>query len=131
MADIKYWEGIGRRKTTTARVRIYQSKDIKSIVNDKPLSHFFSADDVKYMTAPFSTVDQKGKFVYTIKIKGGGKTGWKDAIRLGFARALVKFDENFKSQLRKAGFLTRDARAVERKKAGLKKARKAPRFSKR
>ena len=130
--NVKYWEGIGRRKTTTARVRIYEDKNVKSMINDKPIEHYFNNEfDLSYILKPFAVTETKGKFTYTIKITGGGITGWKDAIRLGIARALVKYNESFKPVLRKAGLLTRDPRAVERKKPGLKKARKAPRFSKR
>ena len=134
--DVRYWEGIGRRKTSTARVRIYEIKDDNKpryivIVNDKDIREFFDKLTVDYILDPLRKVGVFGKFRITVKVKGGGRTGWKDAIRLGLSRALVKYDESFKPPLRKAGYLTRDPRAVERKKVGLKKARKAPRFSKR
>ena len=131
MANNKYWEGIGRRKTTTARVRIYEDTSIKNSVNDRPFEFFFDKLTLDYIFEPLKVVEKKGKFSVTVKIRGGGKTGWKDAIRLGIARALVKYNPELKPPLRKAGMLTRDPRAVERKKVGLKKARKAPRFSKR
>lgn len=128
----KYFEGIGRRKTTIARVRLFPSKDTTFVVNDQALDAFFHHDiEQGDLLAPFKVVNLTGKYSVSAKITGGGRNGWKDAIILGIARALVVMDETLKSPLRKAGLLTRDARAVERKKAGLKKARKAPRFSKR
>ncbi len=130
--SVKYWEGIGRRKTATVRVRIYEDSKIKNSINGKPVNAFFSELEIEYITKPFRVLDLKDKrFSFTVKANGGGKTGWKDAIRLGIARALIKYNPEFKPALRKAGFVTRDPRAVERKKVGLKKARKAPRFSKR
>lgn len=130
--NLKYWEGIGRRKTTTARVRIYEDTNIKNSINQKPLESYFNKLEIEYITKPFRVLDLKDKrFSFTVKVEGGGKTGWKDAIRLGIARALIKYNPDFKPALRKAGLVTRDPRAVERKKVGLKKARKAPRFSKR
>ena len=130
----KYIEGVGRRKETTARVRIYQlNKDEKPffIINNKDASKYFDEFDLQYILYPFHVVNLQGKFGISVWIKGGGMTGWKDAIRLGLARALVKHDQNLKPALRKEGLLTRDARVVERKKVGLKKARKAPRWRKR
>ncbi|WKZ30256.1 MAG: 30S ribosomal protein S9 [Candidatus Dojkabacteria bacterium] len=128
----KYFEGVGRRKTTVARVRIFASKDTTFVINEQALDAFFPHEiEQGDLVAPFKAVNLAGKYSISAKISGGGRNGWKDAIILGIARALVNMDEELKSPLRKAGFLTRDARAVERKKAGLKKARKAPRFSKR
>ena len=127
---MKYWEGIGRRKTSVARVRIYKAK-LASTINDKKIEEIFTDPlDRAYITEPLR-LTKHDSLSYTIKVKGGGLTGWKDSIRLGFARALIKLEPELKPILRKAGMLTRDPRTVERKKAGLKKARKAPRFSKR
>ncbi len=129
---MKYWEGIGRRKETVARVRIYKKgADDKNLVNGQAISKFFSKQEMSDILSPLKVVDQLDNFYFTVVVKGGGKTGWREAIRLGLARALVEFDNEFKSPLRKASLLTRDPRVVERKKVGLKKARKAPRFSKR
>jgi len=128
----KYFEGIGRRKTANARVRIYPAKDNAHQINGKPLEHFIKDEmSLAEVMRAFSVVSMQDKFAISAKVAGGGTTGWVDAIKLGVARALIKMDESLKPALRKAGLLTRDARAVERKKAGLKKARKAPRFSKR
>jgi len=128
---MKYWEGIGRRKSTTCRVRIYKD-NFDPKINDKQVGAFFkNQEDIDYIESPLKVANKLGSFTYTVKIQGGGMTGWKDAIRLGMARALVKVDETLKPDLRAAGLLTRDPRVVERKKPGLKKARKAPRFSKR
>ena len=128
----KYWEGIGRRKEAVARVRIYKKQEnSQNLINNKPVNKYFSTSDMKYILKPLYVTELMDDFYFTIKVSGGGFTGWKDAIRLGLARALVKYDESLKSVLRRNGLLTRDPRVVERKKVGLKKARKAPRFSKR
>ena len=134
----KYWEGVGRRKETVARVRIYKlgktddsANNGVKLVNDRPITDFFSELEVKYIERPLGVTELAKTFYYTVKVKGGGKTGWKDAIRLGLSRALLKYDPELKPILRKFGLVTRDPRVVERKKVGLKKARKAPRFSKR
>lgn len=132
MAAAKYFEGIGRRKVTMARVRISEAKEASFVINEQPVDHFYAdAMEVQSLLAPLKVFGLDTKMSVSVKISGGGTTGWKDAIVLGIARALVIMDAKNKPELRKAGFLTRDARAVERKKAGLKKARKAPRFSKR
>jgi small subunit ribosomal protein S9 len=129
---VKFIEGIGRRKVAVARVRIVQDTEKIFVINGKTLQEVFPNELAQEkVLKPFVVAEQVGKFSVTVKANGGGTTGWADAISLGLARALVKFDENLKPSLRKAGLMTRDPRAVERKKAGLKKARKAPRFSKR
>jgi small subunit ribosomal protein S9 len=128
----QYYEGVGRRKTATARVRIYLSGKGEIIVNDKPVDEYFPrAGDVTHLMAPLETVEMAGKVDMSVKVKGGGVTGQAGAVRLGVARALVKFDEEMRSPLRKAGMMTRDAREKERKKPGLKRARKAPTYTKR
>lgn len=127
----KYIEGVGRRKTSTARVRIYEEKG-DFIVNDKPLNKYFTIQRfIKTAIAPLELLKLKDKFSVTAKVVGGGIMGQAEAIRHGLARALVKYDESFKKLLRQAGFLTRDPRMVERKKYGLKKARKSPQWQKR
>lgn len=129
---VKYYEGVGRRKLATARVRIVEDSEKKFIINEKTLQDVFpSALAQEKVLKPFVVSETVGKFSVSVKAMGGGTTGWADAISLGLARALVEFNADLKSALRKAGLMTRDPRAVERKKAGLKKARKAPRFSKR
>jgi len=128
----KYFEGVGRRKLAVARVRITQDDAKTFVINGKTLEDVFpSALSQELVMKPLVVSGFVGKFSVTVKASGGGMTGWADAISLGLARALVEFDAMLKSPLRKEGLMTRDPRAVERKKAGLKKARKAPRFSKR
>lgn len=127
----RYFEGIGRRKASTSRVRIYKGSK-PSIVNDKPVEEFFPyAGALADILQPLDVVGLEGKYYFTAKVSGGGTTGQKEAVRLGLARALYKMDETLKPALRKAGLVTRDSRVVERKKPYLKKARKRPQFSKR
>ena len=120
----KYWSGTGRRKTAVASVRIFdKEKDI--LVNGK------KADLPEHVLTPFELVGKKGQFGLSARVMGGGKNGQYEAIRHGIARALEQFDAEFRSTLKKAGFLTRDPREKERKKPGLKRARRAPQFAKR
>jgi small subunit ribosomal protein S9 len=128
----KYTEGIGRRKTSTARVRIYQG-DSASTVNKVAVSAYFSAkkDAEKIVNRPLIVVGLEGKYYFTAKVSGGGITGQLESVRLGLARALYKMDPDLKTVLRKEGLVTRDPRAVERKKYHHVKARKKPQFSKR
>jgi small subunit ribosomal protein S9 len=128
----KYTEGIGRRKTSTARVRIYQG-DSASTVNKVAVSEYFSAkkDAEKIVNRPLIVVGLEGKYYFTAKVSGGGITGQLESVRLGLARALYKMDPDLKTVLRKEGLVTRDPRAVERKKYHHVKARKKPQFSKR
>jgi small subunit ribosomal protein S9 len=126
----KYIEGVGRRKTATARVRIYEGKG-DYLVNEKPLKDYFKVERfIKTALAPFELLKIKDMY-FTVKVKGGGIMAQSEAVRHGLSRALVKFNESFKKLLREAGFLTRDPRMVERKKYGLKKARRAPQWQKR
>ncbi|PJA12538.1 30S ribosomal protein S9 [Candidatus Dojkabacteria bacterium CG_4_9_14_3_um_filter_150_Dojkabacteria_WS6_41_13] len=128
----KYYEGIGRRKVAVARVRITLDDAKTFTINGKTLEQVFpSALSQERIMKPLVVAGMNGKFSVSVKANGGGMTGWADAISLGLARALVEFEAKLKPGLRKEGLMTRDPRAVERKKAGLKKARKAPRFSKR
>ncbi|MDD3474885.1 MAG: 30S ribosomal protein S9 [Candidatus Dojkabacteria bacterium] len=132
MSKKEYFEGIGRRKTSTCRVRIYQG-DETSTVNGIPVEEYFVSipDSKKTIMEPLAVVELTGKYYFTAKVNGGGTTGQLEAIQLGLARALYKMDENLKPELRKAELVTRDPRAVERKKYHHKKARKKPQFSKR
>lgn len=128
----QYYEGVGRRKTSTARVRIYPGGSGQFIVNDKPLDDYFPrAGDATSLMEPLATAELVGKLDVTVKVKGGGVSGQTGAVRLGLSRALLKFDPELRPSLRKAGLLTRDAREKERKKPGLKRARKAPTYTKR
>ena len=130
MADTQYY-GTGRRKTSAARVFIKSGKGDIS-VNDRALDTYFGREVARMIVRqPFDVVELAGKFDVKISVSGGGSFGQAGAIRHGIARALVEYDENLRPSLRKAGFLTRDARQVERKKVGLHKARKRPQFSKR
>ena len=130
MADTQYY-GTGRRKTSAARVFL-KSGSGSITVNDRSLETYFGREVARMIVRqPFEVVDMTEKFDVNISVAGGGSFGQAGAIRHGIARALVQYDENLPPSLRKAGFLTRDARQVERKKIGLHKARKRPQFSKR
>jgi small subunit ribosomal protein S9 len=128
---IRYYQGTGRRKSATARVRLYPG-DGTIIVNDKPVEEYFSRKrDTLHLAKPLKATATQDKFNVTVKVNGGGISGQIGAVRHGIARALLKADPNLRSVLRKGGFLTRDPRAKERKKPGLKRARKAPQYTKR
>ncbi len=130
MPEAMFW-GTGRRKASTARVRIIKG-DGKILVNDRPFDEYFPIPLTrKIILQPLTVTETVGKFDIRANIAGGGSTGQAGAFRHGIARALVKFNEEFRSLLRKNGLLTRDPRMKERKKYGLKKARKRPQFSKR
>jgi len=130
MANVQYY-GTGRRKKSVARVRLIPGEG-KILINDRTLDDYFGLETLKVIVKqPLVLTDTLSKFDVLCKVTGGGFTGQAGAIRHGIARALVKADEEFKSVLKKAGFLTRDPRMKERKKYGLKKARRAPQFSKR
>ena len=127
---IQYY-GTGRRKKSVARVRLVPG-DGKVIINDRSLEDYFGLETLKFIVKqPLVLTDTSAKFDVLCKVVGGGITGQAGAIRHGISRALLKADEEFRAVLKKAGFLTRDPRMKERKKYGLKKARKAPQFSKR
>jgi len=127
-----YYEGVGRRKAATARVRIYPNGKGEIVVNDRPLTEYFVRDvDVANLLAPLKVTGTEGRFNISVKVRGGGVSGQAGAVRLGIARALLKWDPELRPVLRKGGFLTRDARVKERKKPGLKRARKAPQYTKR
>jgi len=123
--------GTGRRKKAIARVRIFPGTG-KITINDKSMDEYFGLDTLKVIVnQPLNLTNTTGKYDINCKVIGGGYTGQAGAIRHGLSRALVKANEEFKPALKSAGFLTRDPRMKERKKYGLKKARKAPQFSKR
>jgi small subunit ribosomal protein S9 len=128
---VVYYEGIGRRKRASARVRLYPGEG-SIVINDKPMDEYFSRErDVLHLLEPLKVTDTVGTFNVSVKVKGGGISGQSGAVRHGVARALLKADPNLRPVLRKGGFLTRDARKKERKKPGLKRARKAPQYTKR
>lgn len=130
----RYIEAVGRRKSAIARVRITPNKSSKGsfIINGKSLALYFPIKSVQVTVGEaLSKVKSANKFNITILVQGGGTTSQAGAIRHGLSRALVAFDEGWRERLKKAGFLKRDPRAKERRKFGLKKARKAPQWSKR
>lgn len=128
----KYVEGIGRRKTAIARVRIYPQGKGEFLINEKPYNNYFPDSFYHHLIlAPLKMIDQLSDFDVTVKVKGGGITGQAEAIRHGLSRALVKLNPDLKKLLKSAGFLRRDPRERERKKPGLKRARRAPQWSKR
>ncbi len=131
MAAQQYNYGTGRRKTSTARVFLTPG-DGTITVNGRPLDQFFGRETARMIVRqPLEVTEMADKVSARITVKGGGTTGQAGAIRHGIARALLDYDESLRAPLRKAGFLTRDARMVERKKVGLHKARKRPQYSKR
>jgi small subunit ribosomal protein S9 len=126
-----YYQGTGRRKSATARVRLHPG-DGTIIVNDKPLEEYFSRKrDILHLNEPLRATATQDSFKVTVQVKGGGIYGQAGAVRHGIARALLEADPSLRPTLRKGGFLTRDPRAKERKKPGLKRARKAPQYTKR
>tara|TARA_B100002019_G_C21264115_1_gene598425 strand:+ start:1801 stop:2196 length:396 start_codon:yes stop_codon:yes gene_type:complete len=131
MSESEYYTGVGRRKTSSARVFL-KSGDGVITVNKKPLDKFFGRQVARMIVKqPLQLVDAADKFDVVVTVKGGGSFGQAGAIRHGITRALINYDETLRPSLRKAGFVTRDAREVERKKVGLRKSRKKPQFSKR
>ena len=126
-----YYYGLGRRKAAIARVRLYPGNGA-FIVNGKPLEEVITRPSVRQdLMRPLTATETGNRFNVQVKVQGGGISGWAGAIRLGVARALIAADEVYRRPLRSQGLLTRDARVKERKKPGLKRARKAPQFTKR
>ena len=124
--------GTGRRKKAIARVRLIPNGNGTIVINNKSIDEYFDHDTMKYIVRqPLALTGNDTKYDVFVNDIGGGYTGQAGAIRHGISRALVKAEENLKTEIKKAGFLTRDSRMKERKKYGLKKARKAPQFSKR
>lgn len=128
----KYTYALGRRKSATARARLLSGKG-NITINDKPATDYFdnSADLLKTINEPFKILEKEGIYDVTLKVNGGGSSGQADAIRLAISKALAEIDEGSRGTLKKAGFLKRDPREKERKKYGLKRARKREQFSKR
>ncbi len=123
--------GTGRRKTATARVIVRKGKGAITI-NGKSLDQYFGRETSRMVVRqPLELIEAADKFDILVRVEGGGPTGQAGAIRHGITRALIRYDEQLRSPLRKAGFVTRDAREVERKKIGLRKARRRPQYSKR
>ena len=131
MADKEVYYATGRRKTSVARVYMTKGKGVFA-VNKKPMEEYFGRETSSMIVnQPLNIVEMQNKFDFNIMVKGGGDTGQAGAIRLGVTRALMAYDEDTRGDLRKAGLVTRDARIVERKKVGKKKARKSEQYSKR
>lgn len=130
--ELRYYEGIGRRKESTARVRLMNGTG-KFIVNGKPVEQYFPrlGDVDKIVASLVETGQDRSRYDIIVKVEGGGVTGQSDAVRLGLARALIKLNPDLRNPLRDKGYLTRDPRVKERKKPGLKRARKAPTYTKR
>jgi len=133
MATNTYTEGIGRRKTATARVRITKAAESRIVVNERPIAEYFYAPTLQKNILSVLETENAGIDSYEIsaKVEGGGLSSQSDAIKLGIARALVKEKADRRTPLKRAGLLKRDSRAVERKKFGLRKARRRPQWSKR
>ena len=131
----KYTYATGRRKSAIAKVRVYDKETKKGeiIVNDKDYKSYFSGNDIliEKVCAPLKLLHFEDKFYISVKVLGGGPNGQAESIRLGISRVLLKMNEDFKKELKANGYLTRDPRKVERKKPGLKKARRAPQWKKR
>lgn len=128
----KYFNAIGRRKTAVARVRLYENGKNQIIVNEKDYRDYFQTESMQSkVRESLDKMKITDKFDISVIAKGGGLDSQAEAVRHGIARALIKFNETYKKRLRKEGLLTRDSRMKERKKPGLKRARKAPRWSKR
>ena len=126
-----YFYGTGRRKKSVARVRVYPGTG-NITINDRDINDYFGLETLKLIVRqPLALTGTAEKFDIICKVQGGGVTGQAGAIRHGLSRALLQYDENLRPELKKAGFLTRDPRMKERKKDGLKGARRAPQFSKR
>ena len=131
MATQPYFHGTGRRKTSVARVRLFAGEGAV-IVNGKPVEQYFTRDLYRHVIEhAFRVSETLGRFNTTVRVEGGGVTGQAEAIRHGIARALCRADEVYRPLLSRAGLLTRDSRERERKKYGLKRARKAPQYTKR
>jgi small subunit ribosomal protein S9 len=128
---VEQYYGTGRRKSSAARVFLRPGQG-EIVVNGCPLDDYFGRETARMVVRqPLNVVDRKDSFNIYVTVRGGGNTGQAGAIRHGLTRALIAYDESFRQPLRKAGYVTRDAREVERKKVGLHKARKRPQYSKR
>lgn len=131
-SSVKYFEAVGRRKTSQARIRLFTQGDKEIKVNEKSFDIYFATSDLqKIVESPLEIIKSSDKFRVSVKVKGGGIHSQAEAVRHGISRALCLLNPYFRKKLKKAGFLTRDSRMRERKKFGLKRARRAPQWSKR
>lgn len=132
VSEEKYFEAIGRRKTASARVRLFTKGKKEFLVNSKPFAEYFPTLELQQITqSPLDKMKSIDRFRITVKVKGGGIHAQAEAVRHGISRALILFNSDYKKRLKKVGFLTRDPRMRERKKFGLKRARRAPQWQKR
>ena len=130
--SVKYYEAVGRRKTAIARVRLFTKGEKDFLVNEKPLKGYFpELEQQQTAFAPLEKMKCADKFRVMVKVRGGGLHAQAEAVRHGISRCLVEFNPDFKKRLRRVGYLTRDPRMRERKKFGLKRARRAPQWQKR
>lgn len=129
--DRQYYYSAGKRKNAVARVKMYPEGSGRVVVNGQELKEYFSGVEIENATAPFDLVDQRKAFDVEVTVRGGGKSAQSDAVRHGISKALTIFNPEFRSVIKLAGFLRRDARKKERKKPGLKRARRAPQWKKR
>lgn len=127
----RYFYANGKRKTSVARVRLYEKGKGDIVVNNKPVEEYFFGTLIGNIKSPLKLANAVKMFDITVKVVGGGVSSQSDAVRHGIAKALLEFDPELRSQLKKAGLLTRDSRTKERKKFGLKRARRAPQWAKR
>jgi len=131
-AEARYFEAVGRRKTSIARVRIFEGAGPDILINGKKLEEYFPTKEMRHIVnQPLKNLKSDKKFKITVKVNGGGIHSQAEAVRHGISRALIIFDKELRKILKSAKFLRRDPRAKERRKFGLKKARKAPQWSKR
>jgi len=129
--DGHYFYANGKRKTSVARVRLYENGKGEIVVNNKPFTEYFFGELIGSIKAPLKIANALKLFDITALVEGGGVSSQADALRHGISKALLEYDPELRSQLKKAGFLTRDSRVKERKKPGLKRARRAPQWAKR
>ncbi|MBI1888663.1 MAG: 30S ribosomal protein S9 [Candidatus Spechtbacteria bacterium] len=128
----RYYEGVGRRKRAVARVRLYTKGEKEFLVNSKEYTQYFRTSELQFLAdGALRKMKVGDKFMVVSKVRGGGVSSQAEAVRHGIARALVKFNADFRKRLKRAGYLRRDPRETERKKFGLKKARRAPQWAKR
>ncbi len=128
----RYFEAVGRRKTAVARIRLFTKGETTTVVNERPFKEYFPTLELQTIVEdPLKKMKSEGRFRVSAKVSGGGIHAQAEAIRLGISRALTVFNPEFRKRLKRSGLLTRDARQVERKKFGLKKARRAPQWQKR
>jgi small subunit ribosomal protein S9 len=128
----QYYEGIGRRKAATARVRLFPGGTGNLVINEKEARDYLPREgDVEILLEPLTLIGQEDGYDISVHVNGGGVSGQRDAIKLGVARALLEIDPDLRPRLKAGGYLTRDPRVKERKKPGLKRARKAPTYTKR